>query len=150
MPNITDIGRRVRRCKASHPAVMTKGGALHAGEPATTAERLVFSQSIVNSVREPLIVLDDRLRVRAASRSYYETFKATREETEGFPLYELGNRQWDVPGLRELLAKIGPGKSPMETYEIEHVFPVIGRRVMLLDAQNQRRRANRKRAACHV
>jgi PAS domain-containing protein len=63
---------------------------------------LAFSQSIVNSVREPLIVLDDRLRVRVASRSFYETFKATREETEGLLLYELGNRQWDVPGLREL------------------------------------------------
>ena len=96
---------------------------------------LAFSQSIVNSVREPLIVLDDRLRVRVASRSFYETFKATREETEGLLLYELGNRQWDVPGLRELLAKIGPGKSSMETYEVEHVFPVIGRRVMLLDAR---------------
>ena len=60
---------------------------------------LAFSQSIVDSIREPLIVLDDRLRVRAASRSFYETFKATREETEGFPLYELGNRQWDVPGV---------------------------------------------------
>jgi PAS domain-containing protein len=94
---------------------------------------LAFSQSIVDSVREPLIVLDDRLR--AASRSFYETFKATREETEGLLLYELGNRQWDVPGLRELLARIGPGKSSMEAYEVEHVFPVIGRRVMLLDAQ---------------
>ena len=98
-------------------------------------------QLVLFALRRPQIrnVIHGKQHARGlhgvASRSFYETFKATREETDGFLLYELGNRQWDVPGLRELLAKIGPGKSSMESYEVEHVFPVIGRRVMLLDAQ---------------
>src|SRR5438270_11727982 len=69
-------------------------------------QRRSLEEAIVDTVREPLIVLDDALRVVVASRSFYRAFGTTPQETEGFPLSELGNGQWDIPGLRELLAEV--------------------------------------------
>jgi two-component sensor histidine kinase len=99
-----------------------------------------FAEAIVNTVREPLVVLDHGLRVIAASRSFYRTFKATREDTEGRLLYELGDDAWDIPKLRLLLGKIIPTDGAIEAgaieaYEIEHDFPGIGRRTMCLNAR---------------
>lgn len=102
---------------------------------ATLEKALALTQAIVDTVREPLLVLDEDLRVIAASRSFYDTFGARREETEGCLIYELGNRQWDIPALRELLDTIIPQNSVMEAYEVEHEFPAIGRRVVLLNAR---------------
>jgi PAS domain-containing protein len=67
-----------------------------------------YFQNIVETVREPLVVLDSDLRVKGASRSFYRTFSVTREETEGRLIYELGDRQWDIPALRRLLEEILP------------------------------------------
>ncbi len=94
-----------------------------------------YAQAIVDTVREPLIVLDHDLRVVAASRSFYRTFKVNRDETQGRLLYELGDGQWDIPKLRVLLEKIIPEHDVMEGYEVEHEFPLIGRRTMLLNAR---------------
>ena len=94
-----------------------------------------LAQAIVDTVREPLLVLDRELRVVAASRSFYETFQADREETQGRLLYTLGDGQWDIPALRTLLEKIVPEHSVMDDYEVEHEFPKIGRRTMLLNAR---------------
>jgi two-component system, chemotaxis family, CheB/CheR fusion protein len=69
-------------------------------------QRHSLVEAIVDTVREPLIVLDDALRVVVASRSFYGTFNVTPEETEGHLLYELGNGQWDIPALRTLLEDI--------------------------------------------
>src|SRR5271169_3890281 len=94
-----------------------------------------FAQAIVDTVREPLLVLDKDLRVLAASRSFYQTFKVARANTQGRLLYALGDGQWDIPRLRLLLEKIVPEHGEMEDYEVEHQFPDIGRRTMLLNAR---------------
>jgi hypothetical protein len=91
--------------------------------------------AIVDTVREPLLVLDKDLRVLAASRSFYLRFKVAQVETENRLLYELGDRQWDVPGLRVLLENILPEQGVMDDYEVEHQFPGIGKRTMLLNAR---------------
>jgi two-component sensor histidine kinase len=94
-----------------------------------------FAQAIVDTVREPLLVLDKDLRVLAASRSFYSTFKVSEADTQGRLLYALGDGQWDIPRLRLLLEKIVPERGEMEDYEVEHQFPDIGKRTMLLNAR---------------
>jgi two-component system cell cycle sensor histidine kinase PleC len=94
-----------------------------------------YSESIVDTVREPLIVLDKDLRVVTASRSFYEVFKVNPEETVGQLIYNLGNKQWDIPKLRELLENILPRQATFDDYEVEHDFPSIGKRTMLLNAR---------------
>ena len=94
-----------------------------------------YAQNIVDTVREPLLILDATLRVRSANRAFYQTFHVSPEETEGRLIYELGNGQWDIPDLRTLLEDIVPKSSVFDDFELEHTFPVIGRRVMLLNAR---------------
>src|SRR4051794_26816687 len=94
-----------------------------------------FSQNIVDTVREPLLMLDTTLRVHSANRAFYQTFHVSLEETENRLIYELGNGQWDIPDLRRLLEDIVPKNSVFSDFELEHTFPVIGRRVMLLNAR---------------
>src|SRR5579863_7107349 len=94
-----------------------------------------LEQAIVDTVREPLVVLDGGLRVVAASRSFYRAFNETRDAVEGRRLYELGNGQWNIPALRQLLEEIIPRHTTLEEYEVEHDFPAIGRRTMLLNAR---------------
>ncbi|HLL28474.1 MAG TPA: histidine kinase dimerization/phosphoacceptor domain -containing protein [Xanthobacteraceae bacterium] len=94
-----------------------------------------LSQAIVDTVREPLVVLDHELRVIAASRSFYQKFKVNRCDTQGKLFYALGDGQWDIPKLRLLLEAIVPQQGVMENYEVEHEFPHIGRRTMLLNAR---------------
>jgi diguanylate cyclase (GGDEF)-like protein/PAS domain S-box-containing protein len=98
-----------------------------------------FAESVINTVREPLISLDQDLRVVTVSRSFYEFFKVKPEETVGQLIYDLGNKQWDIPKLRELLETILPQKTTFDNYEVEHVFATIGRRVMLLNARQIKR-----------
>ncbi|MHB1840522.1 MAG: sensor histidine kinase, partial [Acidobacteriaceae bacterium] len=94
-----------------------------------------YAENIVDTVREPLLVLDAGLRVQSANRSFYQTFRVTPQETEGKPLYELGNGQWDIPALRPLLAEILPQHTSFQDFEVEEDFPGIGRRTMLLSAR---------------
>ncbi len=94
-----------------------------------------FAQNIVDTVREPLLILDADLCVHSANRSFYQVFRVSLEETENRLIYELGNGQWDIPALRTLLEDIIPQKSMFTDYELEHNFPTIGRRVMLLNAR---------------
>ena len=98
-------------------------------------DALEYAENIINTVREPLIVLDHNLRVVTASRSFYEFFKVKPEETVGQLIYNLGNDQWDIPKLRELLENILPQKTTFDNYEVEHDFVTIGRRIMLLNAR---------------
>jgi chemotaxis protein methyltransferase CheR len=99
------------------------------------ADACALAQAIVDTVREPILVLDRDLRVVAASRSFYSAFKASPEETQGRLLYELGDGQWDIPKLRVLLEKIIPEHGVMEGYEVEHEFPGLGLRTMCLNAR---------------
>jgi two-component system CheB/CheR fusion protein len=94
-----------------------------------------YAESIINTIREPLIALDQDLRVVSVSRSFYEVFKVNPEETVGQLIYDLGNKQWNIPKLRELLETILPKRTTFEYYEVEHDFATIGRRIMLLDAR---------------
>jgi diguanylate cyclase (GGDEF)-like protein/PAS domain S-box-containing protein len=94
-----------------------------------------YAESIVSTIREPLLVLGTDLRVISANPSFYKMFRVTPEETNGQFVYELGNRQWDIPKLRELLEEILHKSSFFDDFEVENEFPVIGRRTMLLNAR---------------
>ncbi len=97
-----------------------------------------YAQDIVDTVREPLLMLDTTLRVRSANRAFYQTFQVSSEETENRLIYELGNGQWDIPALRTLLEDVIPTSSVFNDFELEHTFPIIGRRVMLLNGRKLR------------
>jgi len=97
-----------------------------------------FAQNIVDTVREPLLILNADLYIRSANRAFYQTFQVSPEETEDQRIYELGNGQWNIPALRTLLEDIIPQKSAFDDFEIEHDFPAICRRVMLLNARQLR------------
>jgi len=91
--------------------------------------------NILGSVRGPLVVLDSDLKVVKANHSFYRTFKVNPEGTEGTLIYDLGNRQWDIPKLRELLEDILPRNSTFNDFEVEHTFETIGRKIMHLNAR---------------
>jgi len=93
-----------------------------------------LAQAIVDTVREPLIILDKDLRAIAASRSFYVKFTTNPDDTRGKHFYELGNGEWDIPKLRSLLERIIPDQGAMDDYEVEHDLPRTGKRVLLLNA----------------
>jgi len=95
----------------------------------------VVAQGIVDTIREPLLVLDRGLRVVAASRAFCTTFELDIDDILGQPVYELGNAEWNIPQLRWLLGRIIPEQGAMENYEVEHDFRSLGRRTMLLNAR---------------
>lgn len=94
-----------------------------------------YTESIVATVREPLLVLDKNLCVQTASRSFYETFRVTPDGTENRGLFELGNGQWDIPELRRLLEEVVPRDNQVNDFEVEHEFEHIGKRTMMLNAR---------------
>ncbi len=102
---------------------------------AAITDAWTLAQGIVDTVREPVLVLDKDLRVIAASRSFYSAFKVRPKDTNGRLLYALGDGQWDIPKLRVLLEKIIPEQGVMEGYEVEHEFPGLGSRTMRLNAR---------------
>jgi chemotaxis protein methyltransferase CheR len=98
-----------------------------------TAQTL--AQAIVDTIHEPLVVLDGRLNVLVASRAFYETFKVDPAHTQGRSLYSLGDGQWNIPALRLLLETVIPEKVAMDGFEVTHDFPALGVRTMLLNAR---------------
>ncbi|MBI4846523.1 MAG: sensor domain-containing diguanylate cyclase [Candidatus Omnitrophica bacterium] len=102
----------------------------------------IYAENIVDTVREPLLVLDADLKVISASRSFYQSFKVKPEDTEKQHIFDLGNRQWDIPKLRELLENILPNTTSFEGFEVVHVFPDIGKRIMLLNARKIYQKSN--------
>lgn len=102
-------------------------------------------EGIVETIREPLLVLDRDLRVVTASRSFYEFFKVKPEETLGQFIYDLGDKQWDISKLRELLETILPQQIAFDNYEVEHDFVTIGRRTLLLNARQIEREVGKER-----
>ena len=104
-----------------------------------------YFASILNTIREPFLVLDQDLRIITVSRSFYDFFKVTPEETVGKHVYDLGDRQWDIPKLRELLETILPQKQIFDDYEVEHDFATIGRRTMLLNGRQVQRALGKER-----
>jgi len=108
-------------------------------------EARVYAESIVDTVREPLLVLDADLRVRSANQSFYTTFHATQQETVGRLLYELGNGEWDIPKLRTLLGRVLPRKRFSSDFELEANFASIGPRLLRLNARTIERGGGRVR-----
>lgn len=106
-----------------------------------------YAESLVETVREPLVVLDRDLRVQRATSAFYQTFLVSREETEGRFLYDLGNGQWNNPRLRELLGAALFKSEAFHDFEVEHDFPHIGRRTMRLNARRVPRRDPQERTA---
>jgi len=94
-----------------------------------------YAEAIIETVREPLIVLDENLRVQTANKSFYQNFQVAREEVENRFIYELGDRQWDIPALRKLLETILAENNQFQDFEVVHDFPGIGSRTMLLNAR---------------
>src|SRR5207248_1303730 len=138
------IGRRVMLLNARKLQAGNHGELLVLAMEDVTARRRAeaalkaietYAQDIVDTVREPLLMLDTTLRVRSANNAFYQTFHVSAEETEDRLIYELGNGQWDIPDLRTLLEDVVPKSSVFNDFELEHTFPVIGRRVMLLNAR---------------
>ena len=95
----------------------------------------LLAQAIVDTIRDPLLVLDQDLRVVSANRAFYQAFRMKLQDVHGRPVYGLGDGQWDIPELRLLLEGVAPEHAAMEAYEVERDFPVIGRRAMLLNAR---------------
>jgi PAS domain S-box-containing protein len=94
-----------------------------------------YTNGIAETIRGPLIVLSPDLKVISANRYFYETFHVTPAETEGRSIFDVGNNQWDIPVLRELLEKIIPKNTYFDNFEVDHTFPHIGRKRMLLNAR---------------
>jgi two-component system CheB/CheR fusion protein len=103
-----------------------------------------YAQGIVETVREPLIVLDRNLRVVTANQSFYRTFQVEAYETEQHLLFELGNGEWNIPRLRQMLEKILPNDTQLEDFEVEQNFAQIGHKIMLLNARTMTQSENGK------
>jgi PAS domain-containing protein len=104
--------------------------ATHTAEAART-----YAEGIVEAVREPLVILDTELRVVSANQAFYRSFHVIPPETEGQLLYTLGNSQWDIPLLRQLLTEVLLHHTTFQDFKVEHDFPNIGHKVMLLNAR---------------
>lgn len=102
-------------------------------EQVTTARD--YAEAILRNIHEPLLVLDKNLRIKTANNAFYKTFRVNEPETEGVLIYDIGNKQWNIPALRMLLEKILPEKSVFNDFEVTHKFTEIGSRIMLLNAR---------------
>jgi len=94
-----------------------------------------YAEDIIATLREPFVVLDSDLRVKTANRSFYDTFQVSRAETENRLVYDLGNGQWDIPGLRKLLDEVLSCNQSVHDFEVRHTFPTLGLKTMLLNAR---------------
>jgi nitrogen-specific signal transduction histidine kinase len=94
-----------------------------------------YIKTVIDVVREPMLILDKDLRVMAANESFYQTFQVEQRDTANKVVYELGNGQWNIPALRKLLEDILPQNTFFKGFEVVHEFPFIGRKVMILNAR---------------
>lgn len=98
-------------------------------------ELYAYAEAIVETVREPLVVLDKDLTIKSVNKGFLTTFKVNEKETLGKKIFNLGNGQWNIPQLSKLLLQVLPDKNIVENFEVDHVFPHIGQKVMLLNAR---------------
>ncbi len=94
-----------------------------------------YIKTVVDVVREPILILDKDLKVMAANDSFYRTFQVDLKDTEGQIIYELGNGQWNIPALKKLLEDILPKNTFFKGFEVDHEFPFIGKKIMILNAR---------------
>jgi diguanylate cyclase (GGDEF)-like protein/PAS domain S-box-containing protein len=124
---LEELRRQLGECRESHA---TRGQTESESEEARG-----YAESIIATIREPLLVLDWRLKIVTANRAFYKTFEVTPTHTIGSLIFELGNRQWDIPVLRTLLENIIVENTAFEDFEVSHDFEGIGRKVVLLNAR---------------
>ncbi len=105
----------------------------------------ILTRAIIDTIREPLIVIDEQLRIIAASRSFYNKFGQSAGVIQGTMFYDLGNGQWNIPALRKLLENVIPKHRIVENYEVEHNFPTLGQRIMLVNAREVRYKNGHKK-----
>ncbi|MFW5831131.1 MAG: ATP-binding protein [Prolixibacteraceae bacterium] len=117
---------------------------IRANEAAAQSARK-FAENIIDTIRHPLLVLDENLVVISANRFFYNTFKVEEKETTGNKLYDLGNKQWNIPKLEKLLKKTLPQKSTVDDFEVTHTFEKIGEKTMLLNARELNQEQGKKR-----
>jgi nitrogen-specific signal transduction histidine kinase len=94
-----------------------------------------YVKTVVDTVREPFLVLDKNLRVVTANETFYQLFKVARADTENQFVYDIGNKQWNIPALKKLLEEIVPRDTFFKDFEVDHTFPTIGRKIMFLNAR---------------
>jgi two-component system CheB/CheR fusion protein len=122
--------------EASGPVMAGDGTARDARPPRARPTGFYdYAADIVRTLREPLVILDGELKVKAASDAFFRTFKSTAAATIGRRIYELGSGEWDIPALRKLLDELLPSNGEVTDYTVEHDFEGIGRRTMLLNAR---------------
>jgi PAS domain-containing protein len=110
------------------------------GDSRTNIEQIwdkswTYIKTVVDVVREPILILNKDFRIMAANESFYRTFQVELKDTEGKVVYELGNGQWDIPALRKLLEDILPKNTFFKGFEVDHEFPFIGHKTMILNAR---------------
>lgn len=98
-------------------------------------ESWTYIKTMVDVVREPILILDKDFRIMAANEPFYQTFQVEAKDTEKKIIYELGNGQWDIPAFRKLLEEILPKNTFFKGFEVLHEFPVIGHKIMILNAR---------------
>ncbi len=98
-------------------------------------ESWTYIKTVVDVVRQPILILDKDLHVMAANESFYRTFQVEPKDTEKRIVYKLGNGQWDIPALRKLLEDILPQNTFFKGFEVAHKFPFIGDKIMILNAR---------------
>ena len=94
-----------------------------------------YIRTVIDTAREPFLVLDGELRVLSANKIFYRFFHVTKKATEHTLVYRLGDGQWDIPALRKLLERILPKNTSFVDYQVDHEFPGIGRKIILLNAR---------------
>lgn len=94
-----------------------------------------YAEAIVETVREPLVILDNKLRIKTANKSFFDTFMVTKDNTYNRLIFDIGNKQWDIPELKKLLKEILPKNSYFNNFEVHHNFESIGEKTMLLNAR---------------
>ena len=107
--------------------------------PPDAEEARILAEGIVETIRQPLLILAEDLSVHSANRAFYQAVQVDPAQTEGRLIYELGNNQWDIPGLRELLSHVLPQEETVEQFEVQHTFEDIGEKIMLVSARTLRR-----------
>lgn len=124
---VKKLHRRLKKIQAK--------GFLYTERDLIIQDRLEYAENIIATVREPLVVLDRELKVISVSKAFYDTFKSKPEETVNRFIYDLGEREWDIPDLRKLLNEILPQRKAINDFQVEHTFIKIGKRVMFLNAR---------------
>lgn len=94
-----------------------------------------YIRTVVDTAREPFLILDSKLKVLSANRTFYSFFQTSEENTENKHVYALGNGQWNIPKLKILLEDILPKNTYFEDFRVEHSFPGIGHKIMMLNAR---------------